>query len=67
LLQSDEAWSEYRRTKYPKLTIVPQTLNPYQLPPTRLTYPSVETGFNTNYNTVKAKDTRTTKIFWDVN
>ena len=66
LLQSDEAWSEYRRTKYPKLTFVPQTLNPYQLPPTRLTYPSVETGFNTNYSAVKAKDTRTTKIFWDV-
>ncbi|RYE34729.1 MAG: SusD/RagB family nutrient-binding outer membrane lipoprotein [Sphingobacteriaceae bacterium] len=66
LLQSDQAWSEYRRTKYPALTIVPKTLNDYTMPPTRFRYPPVETGYNTNYSSVAAKDTRTTKIFWDV-
>lgn len=65
-LQSDEAWSEYRRTKYPQLTFVPQTQNGYQNPPTRLFYPSNEAAYNSNYSSVQAKDTRTTKIFWDV-
>ncbi|MFC0516550.1 SusD/RagB family nutrient-binding outer membrane lipoprotein [Mucilaginibacter angelicae] len=65
-LQSDEAWAEYRRTKYPVLTFPVETLTDYQNPPTRLLYPTVETGYNTNYSTVKAKDTRTTKVFWDV-
>ena len=65
-LQSDEAWAEYRRTKYPQLTFPTQTLVGYQTPPTRLLYPTVETAYNTNYNSVKAADTRTTKIFWDV-
>lgn len=65
-LQSDQAWSEYRRTKFPQLTIVPQTLAGFQLPPNRLTYPSVESAYNSNYGTVSAKDTRTNKIFWDV-
>ncbi|WP_259067192.1 SusD/RagB family nutrient-binding outer membrane lipoprotein [Mucilaginibacter sp. X4EP1] len=67
-LQSDEAWAELRRTKYPALTFPKQTLSTqYQLPPTRLPYPSVETSYNTNYSAVKAKDTPTTKVFWDVN
>lgn len=65
-LQSDEAWAESRRTKYPILTFPVETLTDYQNPPTRLLYPTVETSYNTNYNAVKAKDTRTTKIFWDV-
>lgn len=65
-LQSDEAWSEYRRTKFPLLTFPTSTLVDYQNPPTRLLYPTVETSYNTNYSSVKAKDTRTTKIFWDV-
>jgi hypothetical protein len=67
LLQSDQAWSEYRRTNYPQLTVVPQTSPLFTLPPNRLIYPSIETGYNTNYQAVKAKDTRTNKIFWDVN
>lgn len=66
LLQSDQAWSEYRRTKYPQLTFVTQASSIFANPPTRFIYPSVETGFNTTYGSVKAKDTRTTKIFWDV-
>lgn len=65
-LQSDEAWAEYRRTGYPQLTFPTETLVGYQTPPTRLIYPTVETAYNTNYSTVKAKDTRTTLIFWDV-
>ncbi|NOW98099.1 SusD/RagB family nutrient-binding outer membrane lipoprotein [Mucilaginibacter sp. SG564] len=66
-MQGTQAWSEYRRTKYPVLTFPSAgKLTNYTTPPTRLVYPSIETGFNTNYNTVKAKDTRTTKIFWDV-
>ena len=65
-LQSDEAWAEYRRTGYPLLTFPTQTLVGYQTPPTRLLYPTVETAYNTNYGAVKAKDTRTTLIFWDV-
>jgi len=65
-LQSDEAWAEYRRTGYPQLTFPAETLIDYQNPPTRLVYPTVETAYNTNYSAVKAKDTRTTPIFWDV-
>ncbi|RYY22100.1 MAG: SusD/RagB family nutrient-binding outer membrane lipoprotein, partial [Sphingobacteriaceae bacterium] len=66
LLQSDQAWSEYRRTKYPQLTFVTQASVEFATPPARFRYPSVETGYNTNYNSVAAKDTRSTKIFWDV-
>lgn len=66
-LQSDEAWSEYRRTGYPQLTFPTETSVDFATPPTRLLYPTVETGYNTNYSAVKAKDTRTTLIFWDVN
>lgn len=65
-LQADEAWAEYRRTKVPQLTFVSQTLNGFALPPSRLVYPSSETAYNSNYNAVRAKDTRDTKIFWDV-
>lgn len=66
-LQSKQAWAEYRRTKYPLLTFsTTGKLAGYTTPPTRLLYPSVETGYNSNYGSVQAKDTRTTKIFWDV-
>ena len=66
-LQSTQAWAEYRRTKYPQLTF-PTTgkLQGYDTPPNRLVYPSIETGYNTRYDDVRAKDTRDTKIFWDV-
>ena len=62
------AWAEYRRTKYPQLTF-PSTgkLSGYETPPTRLIYPSGEKSNNaSNYASVQSKDTRTTKIFWDV-
>jgi len=64
-LQSIQSWSEYRRTKYPALQFYPSTLPGYELPPTRLVYPASETAYNTNYASVKARDLRTAKIFWD--
>ncbi|PRY11680.1 SusD/RagB-like outer membrane lipoprotein [Pontibacter ummariensis] len=66
-LQAVQSWSEYRRTGYPQLTFTPSTLAGYELPPSRLTYPSSEAAYNTNnYETVRASDVRTGKIFWDV-
>lgn len=69
LLQSTEAWSEYRRTGYPALQFVTTgKLSGYDVPPNRLIYPSNEKTYNgANYAAVQAKDTRLTKIFWDVN
>ncbi|MDR6737520.1 SusD/RagB family nutrient-binding outer membrane lipoprotein [Sphingobacterium sp. 2149] len=68
-LQGEQAWSEYRRTGYPILPAFPvSTLNGFQRPPVRLTYPSSEiTNNSENYQAVRSKDTRDTKIFWDVN
>jgi len=68
-LQGEQAWSEYRRTGYPTLPAFPvSSLNGFQRPPVRLTYPSSEiTNNSENYQAVRSKDTRDTKIFWDVN
>ena len=65
-LQSVQSWAEYRRTKNPVLQFYPSTLPGYERPPSRLVYPSSETSYNTNYATVKDKDVRTGKVFWDV-
>lgn len=65
-MQGIQAWSEYRRTKYPQLTFVPATLGGYEMPPTRLVYPTIETAYNISYDAIRSKDTRTAKIFWDV-
>src|SRR6266542_5859604 len=48
-LQSVQNWAEYRRTKYPDLQFYPSTLPGYELPPSRLVYPTSETSYNTNY------------------
>ncbi|WP_443944362.1 SusD/RagB family nutrient-binding outer membrane lipoprotein [Pedobacter sp. AW1-32] len=66
VLQSTEAWSEYRRTGYPVLTFPSDgKLSGYSTPPTRLIYPSGEKTYNAaNYQAVVSKDTRTTKLFW---
>jgi hypothetical protein len=66
-LQSKQAWAEYRRTKYPVLSF-PTTgkLNGFETPPNRLLYPNSEILNNSNYDKVRAKDTRLSKIFWDV-
>ncbi len=66
VLQSTEAWSEYRRTGVPALAF-PTTgkLSGFDTPPTRLIYPAKEKTLNSeNYQAVASKDTRKTKIFW---
>ncbi|MFT4017208.1 MAG: SusD/RagB family nutrient-binding outer membrane lipoprotein [Agriterribacter sp.] len=68
IMQANQAWAEYRRTRIPALnfpTDASSTLSPN--PPTRLLYPSTERILNTgNYDAVSAKDNVTTKVFWDV-
>ncbi|MFD2968045.1 SusD/RagB family nutrient-binding outer membrane lipoprotein [Sphingobacterium bambusae] len=67
-LQAQQGWAEYRRTGYPQLTFQTANLASSANPPVRLTYPSSEITYNNqNYQAVKDKDTRDTKIFWDVN
>jgi hypothetical protein len=67
ILQSGQAWAELRRTKYPALTFPTSSYGDAPQPPTRLMYPSSESEYNaTNYAAVSSKDTRSTKIFWDV-
>ncbi len=67
-LQAQQAWAEYRRTGFPQLTFQTANLASSANPPARLTYPSNEITYNNvNYQAVKDKDTRDTKIFWDVN
>ncbi|MBB2952870.1 SusD/RagB family nutrient-binding outer membrane lipoprotein [Sphingobacterium sp. JUb56] len=66
-LQAQQAWAELRRTGYPVLTHPEGGLANYATPPTRLMYPSEEIANNqANYEAVKGKDKRDTKIFWDV-
>jgi hypothetical protein len=68
VLQAHQAWIEWRRTKFPKLsfpTDPSSTLSPNV--PNRLLYPSTESSLNsTNYEAVKTKDNVSTKVFWDV-
>ncbi|SER40169.1 SusD/RagB family nutrient-binding outer membrane lipoprotein [Pedobacter rhizosphaerae] len=66
VLQSTEAWSEYRRTGFPVLTFPTNGKQTgFETPPTRLVYPAKEKSLNSaNYQAVQAKDTRKTKIFW---
>ncbi|UII25426.1 SusD/RagB family nutrient-binding outer membrane lipoprotein [Fulvivirga maritima] len=66
ILQSGQAWSEIRRTGYPELNL-PVDPTTGELPPSRLLYPATERSNNgANYAAVASKDTRGTKIFWDV-
>jgi len=66
-LQSKQAWAEVRRTKIPALTFPSAgKLNGFETPPARLLYPTSEILNNSNYSKVRPKDTRLTKIFWDV-
>lgn len=68
ILQTGQAWAEYRRTGYPVLHFATSTSSSGSTPPTRLLYPSTEQLYNSaNYSAVSGKDTRDTKIFWDVN
>jgi hypothetical protein len=68
VIQANQAWAEYRRTKLPKLnfpTDPSSVLSPN--PPNRLLYPGTEASLNAaNYETVKSSDNISTKVFWDV-
>ncbi|HXO77672.1 MAG TPA: SusD/RagB family nutrient-binding outer membrane lipoprotein, partial [Puia sp.] len=67
ILQAGQAWAEVRRTGYPVLPFFTSSNGNAQLPPARLLYPPNEQLYNaTNYAAVSGKDTRSTKIFWQV-
>ena len=67
ILQPGQAWAELRRTKYPVLKFADAAYAPAKFPPNRLLYPATESIYNSeNYVKVSTKDTRDTKIFWDV-
>ncbi len=65
-IQMVQAWSESRKTGFPKMELTPDNLTPScPLPPNRLKYTSDERTYNTeNYEKVRSKDTYTEKIFW---
>jgi hypothetical protein len=66
IVQPYEAWAELRRTDYPVLP--PDMIGGRPLPRTvRLVYPSTEiTNNRQNYEAVRAQDTPTTRVWWDV-
>jgi SusD/RagB-like outer membrane lipoprotein len=66
IVQPYEAWAELRRTDYPVLP--PDVIGSRPLPRTvRLVYPSTEvTNNRQNYEAVRAQDTPTTRVWWDV-
>jgi hypothetical protein len=68
VLQPLESWAEYRRTKLPAFSFVTDASGSVlPQPPSRWVYPTDEQTFNAaNYQAVKANDTFTAKIFWDV-
>ena len=65
IVQPYEAWAELRRTDYPVLP--PDQLGGRPLQRTvRIVYPSTEiTNNSRNYEVVRAKDTPTTRVWWD--
>jgi hypothetical protein len=66
IVQPYEAWAELRRTDYPVLP--PDMMGGLPLARTvRLLYPSTEvTNNRQNYEAVRAQDTPTTRVWWDV-
>jgi SusD/RagB-like outer membrane lipoprotein len=66
IVQPYEAWAELRRTDYPVLP--PDRLGGRLLErPVRIVYPSSEITSNSqSYEAVRAKDTPTTRMWWDV-
>ncbi len=66
-LQPERAWTEIRRTNFPKLDFLPDnnTLNARTVP-NRLLYPASERYNLDNYMEVQKDDFLTTKIFWDI-
>ncbi|MDQ1086572.1 SusD/RagB family nutrient-binding outer membrane lipoprotein [Siphonobacter sp. SORGH_AS_1065] len=68
LMQANQAWAEYRRTKLTPISFPTDNGSATtKTPPSRLLYPTSESSLNTtNYNAVRSKDTQSTKVFWDV-
>ncbi|WP_109694103.1 SusD/RagB family nutrient-binding outer membrane lipoprotein [Chitinophaga deserti] len=67
LINSLEAWNEYRRTGYPNIPASLESIKPGQLP-SRLLYPQTEESYNAANLVKQGKiDQFTSKIFWDVN
>ncbi|MDR2929135.1 MAG: SusD/RagB family nutrient-binding outer membrane lipoprotein [Cytophagaceae bacterium] len=66
LIHTEEAWNGLRRTKLPALTyMTDNSSTSCKTPVDRFVYPIDESDFNSaNYETVKAKDTYYTKLFW---
>lgn len=66
-LQPERAWTEIRRTNFPKLDFLPDnnTLNARTVP-NRLLYPASERYNLDNYMEVQKDDFLITKIFWDI-
>lgn len=68
VMQANQAWAEWRRTKLPVLnfpTDPSSVLSPNV--PNRLLYPTTESTLNeTNYEAVKSEDNVSSKVFWDV-
>lgn len=61
-----ESWAEIRRLDAPVFNFEIDNTNAQKTPPSRWLYSGSEQTYNTtNYNTVKAKDNLTTRIFWD--
>src|SRR2546421_8287126 len=66
IVQPYEAWAELRRTDYPVLPQDGIGGRPLERP-VRVGYPSSEITSNSqNYQAVRAKDTPTTRVWWDV-
>lgn len=67
VLQAGQSWAEVRRTDYPALQFPAVSNATAPQPPARLLYPNTEKLYNAeNYSKVAGKDTRDSKIFWDV-
>lgn len=66
--QGFEAWTEWRRTGYPELTVIPDPINTTSIP-VRFTYPVQEQAVNqSNYDaaiSVFGADELTTKVWWN--
>ncbi|MFT3824835.1 MAG: SusD/RagB family nutrient-binding outer membrane lipoprotein [Chitinophagaceae bacterium] len=64
-----EAWTDWRRTGYPELTVTPNAYTTPKIIPRRQGYPLTERDLNTdNYNAVVASqgaDDLTTSVWWD--
>lgn len=67
--QGSEAWAEWRRTGYPKLTPAKVPLNGVSEIPRRLAYPLTENSLNgVHYKEVLARqgaDTQYSRVWWD--